>query len=374
VTAPPPGYALGRFLLDGRPVTGLVVGGRMLPLGPRLLGGAAPDPSGPTGTAGPTCTAGQTCTAGPTGTVSINDLLSDWDSALPRLAELAATELATTGLAATEPSGWAEQWLPVAQLTVLPPVEPRQIFQAGANYRTHVIDLAVKHAEIREGMTPEQIRAEVAATMDRRAAEGLPYLFLGLPSAVTGPYDDVTLPDGSDQHDWELELAAVIGREAHRVEPERALDHVAGYTVVNDLTTRDLVFRRDIPEIGTDWFRAKNAPGFLPTGPYLVPSELVGDPQQLRITLRLNGQVMQDESCKDMLFGVAALVAAASRTARLLPGDLVLTGSPAGNGLHHGRLLRPGDVMEGTITGPGVDLGTQQTRCVAPVPGSGAGR
>jgi 2-keto-4-pentenoate hydratase/2-oxohepta-3-ene-1,7-dioic acid hydratase in catechol pathway len=93
-----------------------------------------------------------------------------------------------------------------------------------------------------------------------------------------------------------------------------------------------------------------------------VPAEFVGDPMDLRVTLRLNGDVMQDESTKDMLFGVAALVSAASRVTPLLPGDLVLTGSPAGNGMHHGRLLRAGDVMESTITG----LGLQRTTCVAP--------
>ncbi len=316
-----PGFVLGRFLLGDGPALGVVVGDRILPL---------PD-------------------------ADLNTLLASWDQEFPRLA----------GLAARRAEG---PWLHVAGLPALAAAQPRQIIQAGANYRTHVIDLAVKHAEIRPGMTPEQVRAEVAATMDRRAAEGEPYLFTGLPSAITGPYDDVVLPGYSGQHDWELELAAVIGRETFRVGRDQALDHVAGYTIVNDLTTRDLVFRRDLPEIGTDWLRAKNAPGFLPVGPYLVPAPFVGDPSRLRITLRLNGQVMQDESCKDMLFDVAALVSAASATVRLLPGDLVLTGSPAGNGLAHGRLLRPGDVLEGTITGPGVDLGTQRTRCVAADP------
>ncbi len=94
---------------------------------------------------------------------------------------------------------------------------------------------------------------------------------------------------------------------------------------------------------------------------FLVPADLVGDPQALRITLTLNGEVMQNESTKDMMFGVAALVAAASQIVPLLPGDL-LTGSPAGNGIHHGRLLRAGDVMESTITG----LGLQRTACVTP--------
>jgi 2-keto-4-pentenoate hydratase/2-oxohepta-3-ene-1,7-dioic acid hydratase in catechol pathway len=197
--------------------------------------------------------------------------------------------------------------------------------------------------------------------MDRRAAEDLPYVFIGLPSAVTGPYDDVVLPSWARQPDWELELAAVIAKPAHRVSVEEALDHVAGYTIANDLTDRATVFRRDMPAIGTDWLRSKNAPGFTPLGPWIVPAESVGDPGDLRVTLKLNGRTMQDESTKDMLFGVARLVSYASQSAQLLPGDLVLTGSPAGNGIHWGRLLRDGDVMEGSITG----LGVQRTRCVA---------
>ncbi|GIH95172.1 fumarylacetoacetate hydrolase family protein [Planobispora siamensis] len=273
-------------------------------------------------------------------------LLERWDAVLPLLRA-----------AAGSPEGTR---LPLADLRVHAPVEPRQILQSGANYRTHVIDLAVAH-EPADGRPAEQVRAEVAAMMDRRAAEDRPYVFIGLPSSITGPYDDVVIPSWCAKPDWELELAAVIGRPAFRVAPEEALEHVAAYTIANDLTARELVFRRDMPEIGTDWLRAKNAPTFTPLGPYLVPSAFVGDPGDLQVTLRLNGEVMQDESTKDMIFDVARLVSYVSQTVELLPGDLVLTGSPAGNGVHWGRLLRPGDVMEGTITG----LGVQRNRCVA---------
>ncbi|MGI5127954.1 fumarylacetoacetate hydrolase family protein [Pseudonocardia sp. CA-107938] len=273
---------------------------------------------------------------------SVLALLQDWDDVLPALRQRAAD-----GSGARPLDGFA----------VRAPLTPGQIFQAGANYRTHVIDLHVKH----NPQLPEaQARADAAAVMDRRAADGQPFVFIGLPSAVTGPYDDVVLPPYSEQHDWELELAAVIGREAFRVDRAHALDHVAGYTIANDLTTRDLVFRKDIPELGADWFRAKNAPGFTPLGPWVVPAEFVEE--HPHVTLRLNGQVMQDESTKDMIFDVAAIVAAAAEITPLRPGDLVLTGSPAGNGMAHGRLLRAGDVMEGTITG----LGTQRTRVVSP--------
>ncbi|MDP9027583.1 MAG: fumarylacetoacetate hydrolase family protein [Actinomycetota bacterium] len=278
------------------------------------------------------------------------ELLAQWDSAFPTL----------DGLAAERASG---SWLPTASVTPRPPVEPHQVLQAGANYRKHVIDLAVAHAEIAAGRTVEQVRAETAAMMDARKADGIPYFFIGLPSAMAGPTDEVVLPAYSQKHDWELELAAVIGSPAFHVTTAEALDHVAAYTIVNDLTTRDLVFRRDMPEIGTDWFRGKNAPGFLPVGPWIVPSAFVGDPQSLQLTLRLNGDVMQDESTEDMLFTVAELVSAASQTVVLQPGDLLLTGSPAGNGQHWGRLLRDGDVMESTITG----LGEQRTRVVAEV-------
>ncbi len=281
---------------------------------------------------------------------STRALLERWDDVLPLL----------HGLHSHGAAGTPGERLPLADLRVHAPVEPRQILQSGANYRTHVIDLAVAH-EPANGRPAAQVRAETAAMMDRRAAEDQPYVFIGLPSSVTGPYDDVVIPAWCTKPDWELELAAVIGRPAFRVPAEHALEHVAAYTIANDVTAREVVFRRDMPEIGTDWLRAKNAPTFTPLGPYLVPAAFAGAPGNLRVTLRLNGKVMQDETTKDMIFDVARLVSYASQTVELLPGDLVLTGSPAGNGMHWGRLLRPGDIMEGTITG----LGVQRNRCVS---------
>ena len=276
---------------------------------------------------------------------STRQLLDRWDDVLPLLEDLAAS---------------TDDWQPLDGLALLAPVEPRQVFQAGANYRTHVIDIAVAHADGSDGRTVEQVRADAAATMDARLQHP-PYVFQGLPSAICGPYDDVVLPHDGQQPDWELELAAVIGRRARRVTPEEALDVVAGWTIVNDLTLRERIFRKDAPALGADWLAAKNSPTFLPTGPVLVPRAAVPDPSDLRITLRLNGEVMQDESTKDMLFDVARVVAHCSTVATLLPGDLVLTGSPAGNGLPRGRLLRAGDVMDSTITG----LGAQANRCVS---------
>ncbi|MER8037128.1 fumarylacetoacetate hydrolase family protein [Streptomyces hydrogenans] len=279
--------------------------------------------------------------------LTMRGLLERWPAVLPRLRALAADPEAVRS--------------PLADFRVLAPVEPRQVFQSGANYRQHVIDLHVAHRAPGDERPEEERRAEAAEIMDRRAAEDLPYVFIGLPSAITGPYDDVTLPAWAAKPDWELELAAVIGRPAYQVSVEEALEYVAGYTIANDLTDRATVFRRDMPQIGTDWLRSKNAPGFTPLGPWIVPAESVGDTRDLRLTLKLNGETMQDESTKDMIFDVARMVSYASQSAQLLPGDLVLTGSPAGNGMHWGRLLRDGDVMESTITG----LGAQRTRCVA---------
>ena len=136
------------------------------------------------------------------------------------------------------------------------------------------------------------------------------------------------------------------------------VDYVAGYTIVNDITARTLVPRNDIAMMGTDWFRAKNQPTFFPTGPYVVPKRFVPDPAKLRIRLSLNGTLMQDALADDLLFDIPSLIAYASSVAVLLPGDVLITGSPAGNGSHWGRYLRDGDVMEAEISGLGIQRST----------------
>jgi 2,4-didehydro-3-deoxy-L-rhamnonate hydrolase len=251
--------------------------------------------------------------------------------------------------------------IPLYELTTLAPLRPGQILQSGANYRKHVIDLVVAEEAERGDLSREQAEAMGAQIMDERLAAGEPYIFLGAVSAVTGPYDDVILPSRGRQHDWELELAAVIGVGGRHIPREQALAHVAGYTIANDLTTRDLVYRRDLQAIGSDWLRSKNAPTFLPLGPWIVPTRFVDDPQQLMIQLSVAGEVMQAESTADMIFDVATLVSYASSLVALRPGDLILTGSPAGNGMHHRRFLQSGDVIHSTITG----LGSQRNLCVS---------
>jgi 2-keto-4-pentenoate hydratase/2-oxohepta-3-ene-1,7-dioic acid hydratase in catechol pathway len=310
-------YGLGTFAEDGRRFPGLVLEGE------RVVDLSAH------------------------GVASPGDLLADWDAALERLDAIAAAD--------------DGEGLAMDALHVLPPCEPVQVLQSGANYRRHVIDIVLAEERERGVLTPEEALALGEQVMDERAANGEPYLFFGTATAMCGAFDDVVLPAAGHQHDWELELAAVIGRPGRDIAVEEALGHVAGYTIANDITTRDKVYRADLDAIGTDWLRAKNAPTFLPTGPYIVPARFVGDPMDLSLKLRLNGELMQDGSTADMIYDVAQLVADASRKVLLRPGDLVLTGSPAGNGMHYGRFLTDGDVMEGEITG----LGRQRNRCVA---------
>jgi 2-keto-4-pentenoate hydratase/2-oxohepta-3-ene-1,7-dioic acid hydratase in catechol pathway len=312
-------FALGTFeSADGRVFGGLLVDGNATPLGD------IPDLP-----------------------ATVRELLESWDACLPALQQ------AADGIARLAPH------YPLEELRPLPPVQPSgALLCAGANYRKHV-------AEMTEGRDADGSgganRERSLAALDDRARTGSPYVWVGLASAMCGANDDIVLPSRGSQHDWELELAVVIGRRARHVPRDHALDVVAGYTICNDITTRDSVLRPDIPGIGTDWFAGKCAPTFFPTGPYIVPSAHAGDPAGLQIRLSLNGEVMQDSSTAEMIFDVAGLIEYTSSVTELGPGDVILTGSPAGNGVMHGRFLQPGDVIDAEISG----LGAQRNRCVA---------
>jgi 2-keto-4-pentenoate hydratase/2-oxohepta-3-ene-1,7-dioic acid hydratase in catechol pathway len=314
-------FGLGTFAAgDGEPFPGLVVGGAVQDLRPALGDG-----------------------------ITTGALLRDWDASLERLAALAAEPLA--GRVALE------------ELRPLPPVQPPgQIFLAGANYYKHLRQIAFTMSRNAPGeaRSDEELRAEAETVVRRQAEAGLPFVFSVQPSALCGARDDVVLWGPGFEHDWELELTVVIGRRARDVSEADAMDHVAGYTIANDISTRDVMNRPGFPM--TDFLMTKGRPTFKPTGPYIVPRQFVPDPRALRITLSVNGEVMQDEGVDDIIYGVEQLVSYASTVTELWPGDLLLTGSPAGNAGHHGnRWLRPGDVMEGAITG----LGVQRNRCVA---------
>lgn len=186
-----------------------------------------------------------------------------------------------------------------------------------------------------------------------------PVVFQKWVSCIQGPNDPVTIPDGSQKTDWEVELGVVIGTEGHCIDGARALDHVAGYCVINDVSERHWQAER-----GMTWDKGKGFPTFGPIGPWLVTPDEVGDPQDLRMWLSVNGRRVQDGHTRTMIFSVAELVAYCSRFMRLLPGDIITTGTPPGVGL--GQKPEPWYLRAGDIVELGIDkLGTQRQLFVA---------
>lgn len=187
----------------------------------------------------------------------------------------------------------------------------------------------------------------------------MPFFWTGLHSALAGANDDIPLPLVGEHPDWELELGVIVGKTGRYVKPEEAGDLIAGYVMVNDLGTVD-EFRRTDVRFMFDWV-SKNQPNFKTLGPFVVPKQFV-DFSKVRIELRLNGDVMQDWPVTDMIFTPEQILSYASERIRLMPGDLLSTGSPPGNGAFHGnRWLRPGDVVESELT----FLGRQRNNVVA---------
>lgn len=177
-----------------------------------------------------------------------------------------------------------------------------------------------------------------------------PILFSKATSALSGPFDPVIIPRGSVKGDWEVELGVVIGRTALYVSEEDALDYVAGYCTINDVSEREFQIEK-----GGQWVKGKSAPTFGPTGPYLVTADEVPDPQALHVTLSLNGEVVQDSNTDDMIFSVREIISYMSRFMELQPGDIIATGTPSGvgMGMKPQRFLKPGDVMEVEVEGLG---------------------
>jgi 2-keto-4-pentenoate hydratase/2-oxohepta-3-ene-1,7-dioic acid hydratase in catechol pathway len=212
---------------------------------------------------------------------------------------------------------------------------PRKVICAGVNYRRHMREMG--------GDIPDD--------------GWRPFFFLKAPTtSVIGPRDPIGVRDPARaRYDWEAELAVVIGIEGKDIHPERAVAHVAGYCVANDVTARGYHRRAAVPAdaFAYDWFAAKSMEGSLPLGPGITPAFLVPDPQDLRLRLWVNGELQQDESTADMVCPVAELIAAASEVVRLEPGDVIATGTPSGVGAGRGLYLRGGDVVRVTIDGLG---------------------
>jgi 2-keto-4-pentenoate hydratase/2-oxohepta-3-ene-1,7-dioic acid hydratase in catechol pathway len=190
---------------------------------------------------------------------------------------------------------------------------------------------------------------EEMGILDYDKAANPPLFFLRPPATtLVGPGRTVRIPRDTQKFDWELELAAIIGQETKAVSPQRALTHVAGYSIALDLTARDLQLKPDTA-FRFDFFAGKCSDTTCPLGPAFVPASAIGDPQALSLSLAVNGETMQRSNTRRMIYTVAELVAAASRIVTLQPGDIVLTGTPAGVGHATGRYLKPGDRIDATI-------------------------
>jgi len=249
------------------------------------------------------------------------------DSDLPAtLTELLADENGLSRAAMALARGAADAKRITGTLAA-PIPRPGKVLCIGLNYRDHAAE---------SGMA---IPAE-------------PVCFSKFSSAVIGPETPIRLPRVAERVDYEAELVAVIGRPGKNIAPARALEHVAGYMNGNDVSARDWQIGRP----GGQWLMGKTPDTFAPTGPFLVTDDEVGDPQELAIELRLNGETMQKSSTRELIFGIDQLIAHVSQLVTLEPGDLIFTGTPPGVGMARKPpvFLKAGDVVEVEIEGLGV--------------------
>lgn len=178
-----------------------------------------------------------------------------------------------------------------------------------------------------------------------------PVVFFKAPSSLTGPFDDIIIPKGSEKTDWEVELAVIIGKKANYVSKEDAMSYVAGYATHNDVSERAFQLER-----GGQWVKGKSCDTFAPLGPYIVTADEVPNPNNLKLWLELNGERVQDGSTSDFIFDIPTVISYLSQFMTLNPGDIISTGTPEGVGLGFKppKYLKPGDVVELGVEGLGV--------------------
>jgi 2-keto-4-pentenoate hydratase/2-oxohepta-3-ene-1,7-dioic acid hydratase in catechol pathway len=298
-------YRLVTYAGDSGPRAGLVIGEEVF------------DAAALTGTAGDAIVLG---------------ILEDWAAAQERLAKAAAAP---------------GKGRPLADTRLLAPIRwPSAIYCAGANYADHAAEMA---------------RAQNRPPPPDPHTLGLkPWHFIKAGrSTLAAPGETVTITGLSQTMDWEIELAAVIGKRAKNVSLAQALDHVAGYTIANDLSARDVGRRAGVPDDSPfkfDWVAHKNFDGSCPLGPWIVPAGDIPDPQNLGLKLWVNDVVKQDSNTGKMIFSIAEQIAHLSSRITLNPGDVVLTGTPSGVGAARKEFLKSGDEVKlwiehiGTLT------------------------
>jgi acylpyruvate hydrolase len=234
-------------------------------------------------------------------------VVSDLDDIAPRLEQLILR-------------GPANARIPLQAVELGPPRRPGKIIGIGLNYRDHAAETG-------------------------NALPEFPTVFAKFPNAVTGPFEPIRLPGSSAQVDYEGELGVVIGRRSRSVPESQALRAVAGYVIVNDVSARDVQNRT------SQWTLGKSFDSFAPMGPFLVTADEVPEPQQLGLSVRVNGELVQDSTTANMVFSVAQLICVLSEVMTLEAGDLIATGTPAGVGAARTppRFLRDGDIVEVAI-------------------------
>lgn len=305
------GYRLVSFRHNGgEPQAGVKVGNRIYPAASMAAGLANAD--------------------------TVLGLLRQWDRAHPLLAAAAAKADPAAGLAE-------------ADVSLLAPIlYPGTLFCAGANYWDHLEEMA-EIARRATGKTPSMTKG----------AE--PWFFLKTTAgSIVGPDSPARLPSFSQQVDWEGELGVVIARPTRNIAESRAMEAVAGYLIVNDLSARDLMKREGTPFV-YDWIGQKCFADAAPMGPWLTPAAYIADAQNLSIKLSVNGVIKQNSNTAKMVHNIAEQVAYLSRHVTLQPGDVIATGSPAGVGMPKGEFLKVGDEVRIEIEG----CGTLTNRMVA---------
>ena len=289
-----PSWALVTARIDASPVACLALNGQFYPLADLAadVGRASPE--------------------------SIVELFGDWPRSEDMLRTFARLAPSRPGIA-----------IDAANVDLLAPlINPGKILCAGANYYDHM--------------------AEMGFPDVKKETQRLFFFFKPPKHAVVGPGATVQMPRGTTMLDWEIELAAVIGKPARYVKVEEALDHVAGYTVAIDLSARD--FNRAPDQFYKfDWVAGKAIDTGCPIGPWIVPTSAICDPQNVGLKLWVNGELKQNSSSSRMIYTVAEQIARASEIMTLDPGDLLLTGTPAGVGVPKGTFLNIGDRIDAEI-------------------------
>jgi 2-keto-4-pentenoate hydratase/2-oxohepta-3-ene-1,7-dioic acid hydratase in catechol pathway len=245
-------------------------------------------------------------------------LFEDWARNKARLDDLAKKANAAQSVDATE--------------LLAPLLYPGKILCAGANYYDHM--------------------AEMGFPGVKKETQRLFFFFKPPRNAVVGPGASIAMPRGTQKYDWEIELAAVIGKTARYVTADKALDHVAGYTIGIDMSARDFNMAPD-QFYKLDWVAGKATDMGCPLGPWIVPAAALPDPQNVKLRLSVNGETKQDSNTSQMIFSIAEQIARASEIMTLDPGDVILTGTPAGVGVPKGTFLKPGDKIDAEVDGIG---------------------